>query len=121
MREDARAEKAVLRALHWMDTETNRSGDVVAGLKALRRLRTALTEVQTEQVAAARRAGKSWSEVGAALGVTKQSAHATYGEALQPERMPPPRRAVARRQAGPDGAQQPGSRVATCRGTSERN
>jgi transcriptional regulator len=44
---------------------------------ALRRL---AERVEANQVAAARRQGWSWQQIGDALGVTRQSIHAKYGK-----------------------------------------
>lgn len=47
---------------------------------AIRTARAALDAVEVETVIAARQAGRSWAELGAQLGMTKQSAHARFAK-----------------------------------------
>jgi len=47
---------------------------------AIRTARAALDAVEVEAVVAARRAGKSWTEVGVQMGMTKQSAHERFAK-----------------------------------------
>jgi ATP-dependent Clp protease ATP-binding subunit ClpA len=49
-----------------------------ATLRALARMRADLNTAEERLVAEALRAGASWSQIGAALGVTRQAAHARY-------------------------------------------
>ncbi|MDG4790825.1 helix-turn-helix domain-containing protein [Micromonospora sp. WMMD1102] len=58
------------RAVHGSDPDV--------ALRAVARLRRLVEQVEAEQVAAARRAGWSWSDVAARLGVTKQTVHRKY-------------------------------------------
>ncbi|WP_017580982.1 hypothetical protein [Nocardiopsis valliformis] len=53
--------------------------DPETGLRAALALRRLAERVEANQVAAARRAGWSWQQIGDALGVTRQSIHAKYG------------------------------------------
>jgi hypothetical protein len=58
------------------------SGDPCAGLRASVALHRLAERVEASQVAAARRAGWSWQQIGDALGITRQSVHAKYGKEL---------------------------------------
>ena len=53
--------------------------DPETGLRAALALRRLAERVEANQVAAARRAGWSWQQIGDALGVTRQSIHTKYG------------------------------------------
>jgi transcriptional regulator of acetoin/glycerol metabolism len=55
-----------------------RGTDPDAGLRAVARLRRLVEQVEAEHVAAARRAGWSWRDIAARLGVTKQTVHRKY-------------------------------------------
>ena len=67
-----------------MDTHLPPDGihetDPATGLRAAAALHRLAERVEATHVAAARRAGWSWEQVGDALGVTRQSAHAKYGK-----------------------------------------
>lgn len=54
--------------------------DPSTGLRAVAALHRLAERVEATHVAAARRAGWSWEQIGEALGVTRQSAHAKYGK-----------------------------------------
>lgn len=56
------------------------SDDPATGLWAVLALRRLAEQVEANQVAAARRAGWSWQQIGDALGVTRQSIHTKYGK-----------------------------------------
>jgi uncharacterized NAD(P)/FAD-binding protein YdhS len=65
--------------------------DPIGALRECRRAATALEKAMTQTVAAAREAGQSWTAIGDALGVTKQTAwerfsggmrHPITGEAI---------------------------------------
>lgn len=58
------------------------SYDLFVGLRAVRALRRLAERVEAEQVARARAQGWSWQQIADALGITRQSVHAKYGEAL---------------------------------------
>jgi hypothetical protein len=58
-----------------------RATDPATGLRAVGALRRLAERVEMVHVAQARRAGWSWEQIGDALGVTKQSAHAKHGKA----------------------------------------
>jgi transcriptional regulator of acetoin/glycerol metabolism len=55
-----------------------RGADLDAGLRAVARLRALTEQLEAEQVAAARRAGWSWQDIAARLGVTRQTIHRKY-------------------------------------------
>jgi hypothetical protein len=59
------------------------SEDPAEGLRAALALHRLAERVQARQVACARRRGWSWQQIGDALGVTRQSVHAKYGEWLK--------------------------------------
>ena len=54
--------------------------DPATGLRAVAALHRLAERVEATHVAAARRAGWSWEQIGEALGVTRQSAHAKHGK-----------------------------------------
>jgi hypothetical protein len=54
--------------------------DPATGLRAVGALHRLAERVEATHVAAARRAGWSWEQIGEALGVTRQSIHAKYGK-----------------------------------------
>ncbi len=56
-----------------------RGADPDVGLRAVARLRVLLEQLERDQVAAARLQGWSWSDIGARLGVTKQTVHRKHG------------------------------------------
>jgi IS30 family transposase len=55
-----------------------RGADLDVGLRAVARLRALTEQLEAEQVAAARRAGWSWQDIAARLGVTRQTIHRKY-------------------------------------------
>lgn len=55
-----------------------RDTDPATGLRAVAALHRLAERVEATHVAAARRAGWSWEQIGDALGVTRQSVHAKY-------------------------------------------
>lgn len=59
------------------------SEDPQAGLRASLALRRLAERVEAQSVAAARRRGWSWQQIGDALGITRQSVHAKYKEWMQ--------------------------------------
>ncbi len=56
------------------------SGEPSIGLRAALALHRLAERVEADQVAAARRQGWSWQQIGDALGITRQSVHAKYGK-----------------------------------------
>ncbi len=56
------------------------SEDPAVGLRAVLALQRLAERVEADQVAAARRQGWSWQQIGDALGITRQSVHAKYGK-----------------------------------------
>jgi hypothetical protein len=56
------------------------SEDPALGLRAVLALRRLAEQVEANQVAAARRQGWSWQQIGDVLGITRQSVHAKYGK-----------------------------------------
>ena len=67
---------------HGRDFRVRASGDweaePLAGLREACRVATALDKLTRESVQRARAAGHSWTEIGQALGVTKQAAWEHY-------------------------------------------
>jgi hypothetical protein len=57
-----------------------RSNDPGVGLRAAVALRRLAERVESTHVAAARKQGWSWQQIGDALGVTRQSVHLKYGK-----------------------------------------
>jgi hypothetical protein len=53
--------------------------DPSVGLRAAVALRRLADQVETRQVAAARRDGWSWEQIGDALGVSRQAVHKKHG------------------------------------------
>ncbi len=56
-----------------------RSTDPAVGLRAVAALRRLAERLEAVHVAAAREQGWSWEQIGDALGVSRQSAHAKHG------------------------------------------
>lgn len=56
-----------------------RSTDPAVGLRAVAALRRLAEQLEAVHVAAARTQGWSWEQIGDALGVSRQSAHAKHG------------------------------------------
>jgi hypothetical protein len=56
------------------------SDDASLGLRAALALRRLAERVEADHVAAARKQGWSWQQIGDALGVTRQSVHTKYKE-----------------------------------------
>jgi hypothetical protein len=54
--------------------------DPVVGFRAVLALRRLAERIEANQVAAARRQGWSWQQIGDALGITRQSVHTKYGK-----------------------------------------
>ncbi|GAA3032429.1 helix-turn-helix domain-containing protein [Streptosporangium longisporum] len=57
--------------------------DPAAALRAVARLRRLVEQLEAEHVAAARRAGWSWQDIAARLGVTKQTVHRKHHRAQE--------------------------------------
>jgi hypothetical protein len=55
------------------------SDDPAVGFRAVLAMRRLAERVEAAQVASARRQDWSWQQIGDALGVTRQSAHAKHG------------------------------------------
>jgi hypothetical protein len=55
------------------------SDDPAVGLRAVVALRRLADQVESAQVASARRSGWSWEQIGDALGVSRQAVHKRYG------------------------------------------
>lgn len=60
-------------------TEGLDSTDPAVGLRAVGALRRLAEQLEAVHVASAREQGWSWEQIGDALGVSRQSAHAKYG------------------------------------------
>ena len=66
--------KRILAALGALDV----ADGPISRLEAARRLREAAEELEVAQVEAARKAGATWSEIGACYGLTKQGAQQRF-------------------------------------------
>jgi molybdenum cofactor biosynthesis enzyme len=66
--------KRILAALAALDV----ADGPMSRLQAVRRLREAADELEAAQVEAARKAGATWSEIGACYGLTKQGAQQRF-------------------------------------------
>jgi hypothetical protein len=66
--------KRILAALGALDA----ADGPISRLQAARRLREAAEELEAAQVEAARKAGATWIEIGAAYGLTKQGAQQRF-------------------------------------------
>ena len=55
------------------------SDDPAVGLRAVVAMRRLADQVESAQVASARRHGWSWEQIGDALGVSRQAVHKKYG------------------------------------------
>ena len=85
MTTNSRAEKAA-RLERWAEEVSSEElvsvdTDALRHLAALADQRTSIESDLREAVIAARRADRSWSEIGAMLGVSKQAAQRKYGQA----------------------------------------
>ena len=61
-------------------SEALRSDDPAVRLRAVVALHRLAEQVEDEAVAAARRAGWSWDQIGDALGISRQAAHKKHGK-----------------------------------------
>jgi hypothetical protein len=61
-------------------TSRLRDTDPATGLRAVGALHRLAERVEATHVAAARRGGWSWEQIGDALGVSRQSVHAKYAK-----------------------------------------
>jgi hypothetical protein len=66
--------KRILAALSALDD----AGEPISRLDVARRLREAAEELEAAQVEAARKAGATWTEIGACYGLTKQGAQQRF-------------------------------------------
>jgi hypothetical protein len=66
--------KRILAALGALDA----ADGPISRLDAARRLREAAEELEAAQVAAARKAGATWTEIGSCYGLTKQGAQQRF-------------------------------------------
>jgi IS30 family transposase len=63
-------------------TEAAAGSDPDTGLRAVAALRALTERLEILQVDSARRAGWSWQQIAARLGVTKQTVHRKYGRRI---------------------------------------
>ncbi|GAB2672811.1 helix-turn-helix domain-containing protein [Nocardia goodfellowii] len=61
-------------------TQRLHSADPAVGLRAVRALHRLAEQVEAAAVGHARAEGWTWEQIGDALGVTRQSAHAKHGK-----------------------------------------
>jgi hypothetical protein len=74
--------KRLLAALSALDV----ADGPISRLDAVRRLREAAEELEAAQVEAARKAGSTWTEIGACYGLTKQGAQQRFRTARSQEK-----------------------------------
>lgn len=67
------------------------TGDPRAGLRAIASLRALTERLELAQVEAGLRAGMTWQDIAAALGVSRQAVHKKYAKKIDPS-IPVPRR-----------------------------
>jgi len=65
-------------------TTATDTSDPVAGLRAMRSLRALADRLELQQVEAALRAGLTWPEIAAPLGLTRQAVHRKYVKRIDP-------------------------------------
>lgn len=81
---------AYMKSLHVAEVAADTS-DPLAGLRAVASLRALTERLELAQVEAGLRAGLSWRDIAAALGVTRQAVHRKYSKRIDPT-IPVPRR-----------------------------
>ena len=72
------ASKSLLRRITAALGALDIADDPMSRLDAARRLREAAEELEAAQIEAARKAGATWSEIGACYGLTKQGAQQRF-------------------------------------------
>ena len=70
--------------VHDLTTTAADTSDPVAGLRAMRSLRVLADRLELQQVEAALRAGLTWQEIAAPLGLTRQAVHRKYVKRIDP-------------------------------------
>jgi hypothetical protein len=90
--------KRILAALDALDV----ADGPIGRLDAARRLREAAEELEAAQVEAARKAGATWTEIGACYGLTKQGAQQRFRAARNQAR-----EAKEAKEATPAGSKKP--------------
>ena len=70
--------------LHEVTTAATDTTDPVAGLRAMKSLRVLADRLELQQVEAALRAGLTWQEIAAPLGLTRQAVHRKYVKRIDP-------------------------------------
>jgi len=80
------ASKSLLRRITAALGELDIADGPISRLDAARRLREAAEELESAQIEAARKAGATWSEIGACYGLTKQGAQQRFRAARGQDR-----------------------------------
>jgi hypothetical protein len=70
--------KSLIKRITAALTALDAADGPISRLDAARQLREAAEEVEAAQVAAARKAGATWNEIGACYGLTKQGAQQRF-------------------------------------------
>jgi CRP-like cAMP-binding protein len=70
--------------LQDVTTSAADTSDPVAGLRAMRSLRLLADRLELQQVEAALRAGLTWQDIAASLGLTRQAVHRKYVKRIDP-------------------------------------
>ena len=100
------ASKSLLRRITAALGALDIADGPISRLDAARRLREAAEELESAQIEAARKAGATWSEIGACYGLTKQGAQQRFRAARGPVRAAaeppegPPAAPLGRKKAG---------------------
>lgn len=79
-----------MESLHIAEAAAD-TRDPRTGLRAIASLRTLTERLELAQVEAGLRAGMSWQDIAAALGVSRQAVHKKYAKRIDPS-IPVPRR-----------------------------
>ena len=93
------ASKSLLRRITAALGALDIADGPISRLDAARRLREAAEELESAQIEAARKAGATWSEIGACYGLTKQGAQQRFRAARGQDRA-----AAAPPEGAPEGA-----------------
>jgi len=71
---------AVLEGLIFVSEAVPLAGDILDQIGAVRAVEVAADQARRALVAEARAEGRTWEDIGGALGVTRQAAHERFGQ-----------------------------------------